>query len=262
MYVTRSAASPASFAFRSFSCSQIIESEILWVEIISDYCNFIPSIISITMLGSVFQQIARFNFSWKMPISRMQQSPEVGKRSRLLFVQIIVIVVILLASISIVYFISNSQNTELSGCTPNSILSSVNSSTNLLAGFSVTCLSIKNSINGSTILDGDVYVANTEAQQQQGFMNVTSFGNCNGAAVNGVSCIGMLFNFSSSQELCFWMRDTEIPLEQDWITTNGTITTVYQAQAENNTSVCYYGNYVLETSPQEPVVSGYVVEFG
>jgi len=192
----------------------------------------------------------------------MQERPRARKRSRLVSVQIIVILVIALGSISIVYFLSNSPAKDASGCAPNSILSLGNTSAGLLAGFPVTCLLVKSSTNGSTILSGDVYVANTEAQQQEGFMNVTNFGNCNGANTNGVSCVGMLFNFSSSEELCFWMHDTEIPLEQVWIATNGTVTSVYQAAAENNTSICHDGNYVLETSPQEPLVTGYIVEFG
>ena len=84
-------------------------------------------------------------------------------------------------------------------------------------------------------------------------MNVTSFGNCNGAAVDGFECVGMLFNFTSSENLCFWMHDTEIALQQDWITANGTVVSIYQAQPENNSIVCHIGKFVLETSPDAPV---------
>jgi len=93
-------------------------------------------------------------------------------------------------------------------------------------------------------------------------MNVTGFGNCNGFAGNGIECVGMLFNFSSNQEQCFWMHDTIIPLQQDWIAPNGTVLSIFQAQPENDTSVCHPAMYVLETSPQVAIPVGSVVTFG
>lgn len=119
----------------------------------------------------------------------------------------------------------------------------------LLSSFPVACISIASPSNGTIIFQGAVYVANTQAQQQEGFMNVTSFGNCNGVAVNGVHCVGMIFNFTFSGDQCFWMHDTEIPLQQDWIADNGTVVSIYQAQPENNSVICHFGKYVLETSP-------------
>jgi uncharacterized membrane protein (UPF0127 family) len=132
----------------------------------------------------------------------------------------------------------------------------------LLNAFPVTCLKISDPQNGTKILDGLVYVAENSAEQAQGFQNVTSFGNCNGLASNGLSCVGMLFNFSTPQELCFWMHNTEIPLQQDWISANGTVVYVYQANPENDSPVCYMGKYVLETFPDADISLGNIVQFG
>lgn len=188
----------------------------------------------------------------------MQMSKIEGINRSAIF-QIALILAILIVALSIFFFLPDASLGTGDSCTPNKISST--SSSGLLSNFNVTCLEIK-SENGSSPLDGVVYVANSVAQQEQGFMNVTSFGSCNGAATSAKPCIGMIFNFSSSQSLCFWMHDTEIPLEQVWLAANGTVTYVYQAQAENNTSVCYYGKYVLETLPQEPVNVGSTVVFG
>jgi len=127
---------------------------------------------------------------------------------------------------------------------------------NLLSGFSIACIRILNKSNNSTILDGLVYVAEGGQEQTQGFQNVASFGDCNGFAMGGLTCDGMIFNFSSSQELCFWMHNTLIPLQQDWITQNGTIVSVYQAMPQNDSSVCHYAKYVLETAPNVPISLG------
>ena len=109
---------------------------------------------------------------------------------------------------------------------------------------------------GSVVLDGLIYVANSEAQQEQGFMNVTGFGSCNGLAVGDADCVGMLFNFSSPQNLCFWMHDTEIPLQQDWISANGTVVYEYQAKPETDLTICYFGMQVLETFPSATIPLG------
>ncbi len=115
----------------------------------------------------------------------------------------------------------------------------------LLSSFEVESITISN-------VSGFVYVASTNAEQVQGFQNVTSFGNCNGRG----SCIGMIFVFSGDQNLCFWMHNTKIPLEQVWIAGNGTVVAVYQAQPESDASVCHLASFVLETSPTMKIAVG------
>jgi hypothetical protein len=112
---------------------------------------------------------------------------------------------------------SPSQNPA--GCSSNSGLSSLTAgqSSGLLSKFPVTCIQITGVTNGSIELNGLVYVAENSAEQAQGFMNATDFGSCNGFANGDSKCVGMLFNFSSYEEQCFWMHDTKIPLQQDWV---------------------------------------------
>lgn len=114
-----------------------------------------------------------------------------------------------------------------------------------LSAFSVESIRIGN-------LRGNVYVASSTSEQIQGFQNVTSFGDCNGRG----NCIGMIFVWTSSQNLCFWMHDTKIPLEQAWIASNGTVVAVYDAPAMNDNSVCHFASYVLETSPSAHIAVG------
>jgi uncharacterized membrane protein (UPF0127 family) len=132
-----------------------------------------------------------------------------------------------------------------------------------LSGFQVESLRIVTADN-STVSAGLVYIASTDSQQAQGFMNETSFGTCNGLAEgsngtgngSGSQCIGMIFVFSEQQDLCFWMHDTPLPLQQDWVGANGTVVYVYQAQPEDDSSVCHDAEFVLETSPSNPIVVG------
>jgi uncharacterized membrane protein (UPF0127 family) len=115
-----------------------------------------------------------------------------------------------------------------------------------LSSFQVESIRIGN-------LSGNVYVASTSAEQTQGFQNVTSFGDCNGKG----NCIGMIFVWNTTQNLCFWMHDTKIPLEQTWIASNGSVIAVYEAQAMDDNSVCHYASYVLETSSSAQIAVGY-----
>jgi uncharacterized membrane protein (UPF0127 family) len=124
-----------------------------------------------------------------------------------------------------------------------------------LSGFGVEHIEI-DSANSNSTIDGYVYVAATSSEQTQGFMGITSFGTCNGFAANESECIGMIFPVSSTQQICLWMHDTPIPLLQVWISQNGTVTTLYQAQPESDKSVCYAGMYVLETKPDLQITIG------
>jgi len=167
-------------------------------------------------------------------------------------------IVIIVSALGYFFLTPAAVGRSVASCTPNSI-SSETSGEGLLSGFSIECMSIAD--NKSTILSGLVYVATSQAQQAQGFMNVTSFGNCNGAARAGLQCVGMIFNFSSNQEACFWMHDTAIPLQQDWISNNGTIVSAFQARPENDSSVCFFAKSVLETFPNASIPVGSIATF-
>jgi uncharacterized membrane protein (UPF0127 family) len=87
------------------------------------------------------------------------------------------------------------------------------------------------------------YLALTPEQQTKGLMNVTSIGDCYGHG----NCIGMLFIFQNSSNLCFWMKDTIISLKQYWIK-NGTITQIAIGAPYSTNVTCYHGDMVLETN--------------
>jgi uncharacterized membrane protein (UPF0127 family) len=173
-----------------------------------------------------------------------EDATERNKR-RIILVSVLVLLIIVLSASAVLYYSRSGKSFECS----SSISQTRSKELDLLSNFSVACIQIVNRSNDSTILNGLVYVAGSGTQQAQGFQNMTSFGNCNGFATSGPSCDGMIFNFSSSQELCFWMHDTLIPLQQDWIAQNGTVVSIYQAKPQNDSSVCHYAKYVLETAP-------------
>jgi uncharacterized membrane protein (UPF0127 family) len=133
--------------------------------------------------------------------------------------------------------------------------------TNSLSGFKVESLRII-AENKSTVVSGFVYVANISAEQIQGFQNVTNFGNCDGFASSSSECIGMIFVFSGNQNQCFWMHNTILPLQQDWIQGNGTVSEIYEAHPETDYTVCYPATFVLETSPNETISVGDTVVQG
>jgi len=103
--------------------------------------------------------------------------------------------------------------------------------------------------NGSHAALEQVWIAGTPKQQAEGMMNRMDFG----------GKYGMLFVFNSQQPLCFWMKDTEIPLKQIWINQSNHVTDIYSAQPYNTSSVCAYGTYVLEIPINESVGVGYSI---
>jgi uncharacterized membrane protein (UPF0127 family) len=142
-------------------------------------------------------------------------------------------------------------------CQPNGSLMTQTSTetTNQLSGFSVSCIRIVDSA-GKIVFDGFVYVATSQFQLEQGFQNATSFGDCNGFATRANGCDGMIFVFPTTQELCFWMHNTIIPLRQVWISENGTVSVVYSANSETDATVCHPGKYVLEASSSAQISVG------
>ncbi|HUC38649.1 MAG TPA: DUF192 domain-containing protein, partial [Candidatus Acidoferrum sp.] len=98
-----------------------------------------------------------------------------------------------------------------------------------------------------------VYLATNISQQEEGYMNVSTLGNCD----NRGNCLGMLFVFQDEMNLCFWMNNTRIPLKQTWINYDGFPVTSYNGTPFSNQVVCNYGKYVLETNPNF-TLSGYI----
>jgi len=98
---------------------------------------------------------------------------------------------------------------------------------------------------GSIIVAGarwNVYVAYTQAQQEEGYMHQHSIGSCNGKG----DCLGMLFPMNKTEKICMWMHDTPIPLYQYWIADNE-IVYAYNGVPFSDTIICHIGNAVLET---------------
>jgi uncharacterized membrane protein (UPF0127 family) len=131
-----------------------------------------------------------------------------------------------------------------------------------LSSFAVASIEIVNQ-SKSSVLSGQVYVASSQAEQIRGFQNTPSFGNCNDQSQNAsTQCLGMIFVTTATQNLCFWMHDTPLPLQQIWISNNGTVLYIYQAQKNSNTSVCHTAMDVLETRPNASISLGNVVLLG
>ncbi len=88
-----------------------------------------------------------------------------------------------------------------------------------------------------------MYLATSISQQERGYMNVTSFGDCRGNS----PCLGMLFYFQNYTALCFWMENTYMPMKQIWANNTGSVTYVYNATPFSTNTICAYGRMVLET---------------
>lgn len=135
-------------------------------------------------------------------------------------------------------------------------IQTTNSEAYPLSKFAVEKIQISNPENGS-VITGLVYVASSSQEQIQGFQNVTSFGDCNGLSTNqSTKCIGMIFVTGSTQNLCFWMHNTPLPLQQIWISSGGSVVYIYEAHPESDNTICKNAQDVLETSPGESISVG------
>ncbi|MEM0149281.1 MAG: DUF192 domain-containing protein [Candidatus Micrarchaeaceae archaeon] len=85
----------------------------------------------------------------------------------------------------------------------------------------------------------NIALATTPQAQAQGLMDLSV------QELESKGIIGMLFIFNNNGPQCFWMKNTEIPLEQAWIE-NGTIVALYNATPYSLKSICHTGNEVLE----------------
>jgi len=114
--------------------------------------------------------------------------------------------------------------------------------------FPVRTISLTNKAN-NTKTDYNVYIAATPLLMQKGYMNATNLGNCD----NKGNCLGMLFVFNTSQDICMWMKNTEIPLNQIWFNSNGIIVKEAEAKPYSTNEICAYGEFVLETNRSIPL---------
>lgn len=86
------------------------------------------------------------------------------------------------------------------------------------------------------VLNKTVYIASSGYQQTRGMMFRNSF----------EGAYGMLFVMNSSEQICMWMENTKIPLEQVWINSDGSISFIKNATPYNTNITCAQGKYVLE----------------
>lgn len=100
------------------------------------------------------------------------------------------------------------------------------------------------------------YVATTPTEQQQGYMNATSIGDCKGYPSSyDTPCIGMIFEFTNNSNECFWMKNTKLPLKQAWIS-NSVVTYIYNATPYSTAAICHTGEQVLETAINRSIYVG------
>ncbi|MCL5433951.1 MAG: DUF192 domain-containing protein [Candidatus Marsarchaeota archaeon] len=117
-----------------------------------------------------------------------------------------------------------------------------------LANFPVREIGFK-TLSSNQIINYYVYVAATLPLQLHGYMNSSSLGNCN----NKSPCLGMLFLFNKTQNICMWMNNTKIPLEQIWFNSAGDIVNETAAHPYSVNNICNYGQFVLETNRTLPM---------
>lgn len=117
-----------------------------------------------------------------------------------------------------------------------------------LANFPVREIGFK-TLSSNQINNYYVYVAATLPLQLHGYMNSSSLGNCN----NKSPCLGMLFLFNKTQDICMWMKNTKIPLEQIWFNSAGDIVNETAAHPYSVNNICNYGQFVLETNRTLPM---------
>jgi uncharacterized membrane protein (UPF0127 family) len=94
--------------------------------------------------------------------------------------------------------------------------------------------------NGHAANNYTVFYASTPEERDEGLMNFTNFDSA------GIVGEYFAFNSTNSQQQCFWMKDTPIPLVQAWLSENGTVSFIYNGTPESTQSVCEGGAAVLE----------------
>lgn len=129
--------------------------------------------------------------------------------------------------------------------------------------FNVTSVFVQNNAPPGTaapdhIIKSYAYVAQTPQQQEQGYMNQTWLGDCD----KNYPCIGMLFLIGNQSNICFWMKNTKIPLKQIWVASNETVVYIYNATPYSSATACSPGAVVLETNQNFTINVGDKVVIG
>lgn len=90
----------------------------------------------------------------------------------------------------------------------------------------------------ATLVVGDVafaaWLADTDAQRRQGFMFATEL---QLAPLPDGTPRGMLFSYPDDRRLSFFMRDTQVPLDLAYATSEGRIVEVHRLEPFDETSV-------------------------
>src|SRR5579875_3724812 len=123
----------------------------------------------------------------------MNRSPSFGTGKSILIVMATLVLILTIGAT--LYFIQNQQTTIP------------------LSSFDIESIQISRPSENLTIA-GLVYVASSTSQQTQGLQGMTNFGDCNGLAINTSECIGMIFVFPTDRDICLWMHNTIMPLQQ------------------------------------------------
>ncbi len=142
---------------------------------------------------------------------------------------LIVGIIVVIVFVSLILLSLNRNNTNVSTYESDKMLNN---------SFNITQIAI----SGTKYY---VYAAVSLPQQEEGYMNSSTIGNCDGKE----KCIGMLFIFGNYSDECFWMENTLIPLRQTWLNNTGYPTYSYNGIPLSQKVVCANGRYVLETSP-------------
>ncbi len=150
-----------------------------------------------------------------------------GKVSKNKIIMAVVIAVLLYA----IYYYWFGQNHTLNAQQSIALLNS---------RFNVTNVTV---YNGNRIRTYHAYLAASPAQQAEGYMNVSTIGNCDGMG----GCIGMVFAFDQYGTQCFWMENTALRLKQTWLDYNGYPAYSYNATPFSKAVLCHAGTYVVET---------------
>ena len=156
-------------------------------------------------------------------------------------VVIAIISILVVIAIAIAVYYQPSMPKVLSAAASDSVLNARFSTVNITEH------------NGNSSAVWSAYLAVTTAQLEEGYMNVSTIGNCN----NMGSCIGMLFLFQNQSSQCFWMENTAIPLRQTWLNRSGYPTYTYVGAPYSTQAICSYGKYVIETAPNVSI-NGYI----
>ena len=112
------------------------------------------------------------------------------------------------------------------------------------------------SYNG-TLQQMNAYLASNYTEQVYGLMYKDSLGDCNGYG----ECSGMLFTIYNltTANVCFWMKNTAMPLNMYWISNNTITSEALDTVPYSTNEICNAGSWVLETPTNTTLTVGSTV---